>query len=69
MRYKAPRPAAREGANRAVGSEFLRGSSSQQNNQLSHSGQDIKRQRSARAAHDVYIESTTVLRATAEPAA
>jgi hypothetical protein len=73
MPPKPPRPAAREGADRAVGSEFLRGSSSQQNNQLSHSGQDTKRPRNthifARAAHDLYIESATVLRATAEPAA
>jgi hypothetical protein len=73
MPQKPPRPAAREGADRAMGSEFLGRFSNPQNSQLRRSGQDIKRPRYtrifARAAHDVYIEPTTVLRAIAEPAA
>src|SRR6516162_6238907 len=36
-----PRPAAREGADRAEGSEFLGRSSNPQNSQLNRSGQDM----------------------------
>jgi hypothetical protein len=73
MSHKLPRPAAREGANQAAGSEFLGRFSNPQNSQLSRSGQEINRPRDthifARAAHDLYIKPATVLRATAEPAA
>jgi hypothetical protein len=60
-------------SHRLTGSEFLGRFSNPQNNQLNHSGQDIKRPRKthicAPAAHNLYIEPATVLRATAEPAA